>query len=42
MKENYDFLKAVKNPYPDQLKRQLIRLDPDTVAERLDLIGTPG
>jgi len=32
MKENYDFSKAVKNPYAKRLKRQLtIRLDQDTI-----------
>jgi uncharacterized protein (DUF4415 family) len=32
MKNNYDFSKAVKNPYAKRLKRQLtIRLDHDTV-----------
>jgi uncharacterized protein (DUF4415 family) len=32
MKKNYDFSKAVKNPYAKRLKRQLtIRLDHDTI-----------
>ncbi len=32
MKKNYDFSKAVKNPYAKGLKRQLtIRLDHDTI-----------
>lgn len=40
MKKNYDFSKAVKNPYAKQLKRQfIIRRDRDTVDERLDLIS---
>jgi uncharacterized protein (DUF4415 family) len=33
MKKNYDFSKAVRNPYAKKLKQQLtIRLDQDTVA----------
>jgi len=33
MKKNYDFSKAVRNPYARKLKKQLtIRLDQDTVA----------
>ena len=32
MKKNYDFSRAVKNPYAKRLKKQLtIRLDPDTI-----------
>ena len=32
MKKNYDFSKAVKNPYAKRLKRQLtIRLDHETI-----------
>lgn len=32
MKKNYDFSKAVKNPYSKRLKRQLtIRLDHETI-----------
>lgn len=32
MKKNYDFSKAVRNPYAKQLKKQLtIRLDTDTI-----------
>ena len=32
MKNNYDFSKAVKNPYAKRLKRQLtIRLDHETI-----------
>ena len=33
MKKNYDFSKAVKNPYAKRLKRQLtIKLDEETIA----------
>ena len=33
MKKNYDFTKAVRNPYARRLKRQLtIRLDEETIA----------
>lgn len=34
MKKNYDFSKAVKNPYAKRLKRQFInQLDRDTVVD---------
>jgi uncharacterized protein (DUF4415 family) len=33
MKKNYDFSKALKNPYAKRLKRQLtIKLDEETIA----------
>jgi uncharacterized protein (DUF4415 family) len=33
MKDNYNFSKAIKNPYVKRLKKQLtIRLDTDTIA----------
>ncbi|HAF12310.1 MAG TPA: antitoxin [Blastocatellia bacterium] len=33
MKKNYDFSKAVKNPYAKRLKRQLtIKLDEETIG----------
>lgn len=33
MKKNYDFSKAVKNPYAKRLKRQLIiKLDEETIT----------
>lgn len=40
MRKNYDFSKAVRNPYAKRLKRQLtIRLDEDTIAYFQDLAG---
>jgi len=38
MKKNYDFSKAVKNPYAKRLKRQLtLQLDADTFAYFQDM-----
>jgi hypothetical protein len=38
MKKNYDFSKAVRNPYAKRLKRQLtIRLDEETIGYFQDL-----
>jgi uncharacterized protein (DUF4415 family) len=38
MKKNYDFSKAVKNPYAKRLKRQLtLQLDEDTITYFQDM-----
>lgn len=43
MKENYDFSKAVRNPYAKRLKRQLtIRIDEETVGYFQELSGELG
>ena len=43
MRENYDFSKAVKNPYVSELKQQItIRLDSETVRYFKELAATTG
>lgn len=38
MKKNYDFSKAIKNPYAKRLKRQLtLQLDADTITYFQDM-----
>jgi len=43
MRENYDFSKAVKNPYTDKLKQKIsIRLDQETIEYFKELADETG